>query len=332
MTISQHTNQAHELILKTQDPSPNLSSNHRSYHDPVMLQESIDALHIQSGGRYIDLTFGGGGHSRAILGCLGTTGRLLAFDQDPDVHAHLPHDGRFAFADANFRHLKRFAAHHDMLQVDGILADLGISSHQIDEPRRGFAFRHEAALDMRMNPRAGHTAGDFLRLADEGEIARVLRQYGEITAARRVAQLIVLARTRNAMNTTAELCKAIEPISASGKERQFTARLFQAIRIHLNDEMGALREMLQQTAAVCAPGGYLVVISYHSLEDRLVKQFMRSGHFHNTIETDIYGHSIRPFEPSPTQAYQASEQETAANPRARSARLRVARRTQTPWP
>jgi len=332
MTNGRHTDLGSELALTAQEQQATSSNNSRSYHDPVMLQESIDALHLQPGGRYIDLTFGGGGHSRALLGRLGTTGRLLAFDQDPDVHAHLPHDGRFAFADANFRHLKRFAAHHDMLQVDGILADLGISSHQIDEPGRGFAFRHDADLDMRMNPRAGQTAGDFLRQANEEEIARVLRQYGEITAARRVAQLIALARTRNAMNTTADLCKAIEPITAGGKERQFTARLFQAIRIHLNDELGALREMLQQTAAVCAPGGYLVVISYHSLEDRLVKQFMRSGHFHNTIETDVYGHSIRPFEPSPTQALQASEQETATNPRARSARLRVARRTQTPWP
>lgn len=332
MTNRHHIDQGNPLTLQAQMPSTEVDTNNRSYHDPVLLQESIDALHIQPGGRYIDLTFGGGGHSRALLGRLGTTGRLLAFDQDPDVHAHLPHDGRFTFADANFRHLKRFAAHNDMMQADGILADLGISSHQIDEPGRGFAFRHEAQLDMRMNPRAGQTAGDFLRQADEEEIARVLRQYGEITAARRVAQLIALARTRNAMNTTADLCKAIEPITASGKERQFTARLFQAIRIHLNDELGALREMLQQTASVCAPGGYLVVISYHSLEDRLVKQFMRSGHFHNTIETDLYGNSIRPFDPVPAQAVQASEQETAANPRARSARLRVARRTQTPWP
>jgi len=332
MTSAQHAEQGNDTIPMVEGSASYPDGSKRSYHDPVMLQETIDALHIQPGGRYIDLTFGGGGHSRALLGRLGPTGRLLAFDQDPDVHAHLPHDGRFSFADANFRHLKRFAAHHDMMQADGILADLGVSSHQIDEPRRGFAFRHEADLDMRMNPRAGQTAGDFLRQADEEEIARVLRQYGEITAARRVAQLIALARTRDAMNSTADLCKAIEPITASGKERQFTARLFQAIRIHLNDELGALREMLQQTAAVCAPGGYLAVISYHSLEDRLVKQFMRSGHFHNTIETDHYGHSIRPFEPSPTQALQASEQETASNPRARSARLRVARRTQTPWP
>jgi 16S rRNA (cytosine1402-N4)-methyltransferase len=297
-----------------------------------MLQESLDALHIQPGGRYIDLTFGGGGHSRALLGRLSKNGRLLAFDQDPDVHPHLPGDGRFAFADTNFRHLKRFATHHNMLQADGILADLGISSHQVDEPTRGFAFRHEAGLDMRMNPREGQTAGEFLRQAGEEEIARVLKQYGEITAARRVAQWIALASSRNQMNTTADLCRAIEPITSSGKERQITARLFQAIRIHLNDELQALREMLQQTAAVCAPGGYLVVISYHSLEDRLVKQFMRSGHFHNQIEKDVYGHPIRPFEPDPAQALQASEQETAANPRARSARLRAARRTQTPWP
>jgi 16S rRNA (cytosine1402-N4)-methyltransferase len=288
-----------------------------------MLTECLDGLDLQPGGTYVDVTFGGGGHSRAILERLGAQGRLLAFDQDPDVQAHLPQDGRFTFVDANFRHLKRFLRLHGALPVDGILADLGVSSHQFDEAERGFSFRFDAELDMRMDTRAERSARELLNEASEEELRRIFRLYGELTNAGRVAKLVVLARSKGELRTIEQLKAAIAPAMGNDKPAKFYAKVFQALRIELNEEMEALQEFLLQCAEVIKPGGRLVVMSYHSLEDRLVKHLIKQGNLEGKVEKDFYGNDLRPFDPVNGRAIVASDAEQIENPRARSAKLRI---------
>lgn len=294
-----------------------------AYHRPVMLTECLDGLDLQPGGTYVDVTFGGGGHSRAILERLGAQGRLLAFDQDPDVQAHLPQDGRFTFVDANFRHLKRFLRLHGALPVDGILADLGVSSHQFDEAERGFSFRFDAELDMRMDTRAERSARELLNEASEEELRRIFRLYGELTNAGRVAKLVVLARSKGELRTIEQLKAAIAPAMGNDKPAKFYAKVFQALRIELNEEMEALQEFLLQCSDVIKPGGRLVVMSYHSLEDRLVKHLIKQGNLEGKVEKDFYGNDLRPFDPVNGRAIVASDAEQIENPRARSAKLRI---------
>jgi 16S rRNA (cytosine1402-N4)-methyltransferase len=288
-----------------------------------MLNECLEGLDLQPGGTYVDVTFGGGGHSRAILDRLGAQGRLLAFDQDPDVQAHLPQDGRFTFVDANFRHLKRFLRLHGALPVDGILADLGVSSHQFDEAERGFSFRFDAELDMRMDTRAERSARELLNEASEEELRRIFRLYGELTNAGRVAKLVVLARSKGELRTIEQLKAAIAPAMGNDKPAKFYAKVFQALRIELNEEMEALQEFLLQCAEVIKPGGRLVVMSYHSLEDRLVKHLIKQGNLEGKVEKDFYGNDLRPFDPVNGRAIVASDAEQLENPRARSAKLRI---------
>jgi len=295
----------------------------QAYHLPVMLSECLDGLAINPNGTYVDVTFGGGGHSQAILERLGPNGRLIAFDQDPDVQAHLPQDERFIFVDANFRYLKRFLRLNGALPVDGILADLGVSSHQFDEAERGFSFRFDAQLDMRMDTRAEKSAWHLVNEYDEQQLKHILRLYGELTNAGRVAKLIILARTRGPLDTIEQLKQAVAPAMGADKPAKFYAKIFQAIRIELNEEMAALEAFLLQCAEVLKPQGRLVVMSYHSLEDRLVKHLIKQGNLEGKIEKDFYGNDIRDFDPLNGRAIIASEAEQELNPRSRSAKLRI---------
>ena len=295
----------------------------QAYHLPVMLSECLDGLAINPNGTYVDVTFGGGGHSRAILERLGPNGRLHAFDQDPDVQAHLPQDERFIFVDANFRYLKRFLRLNGALPVDGILADLGVSSHQFDEAERGFSFRFDAQLDMRMDTRTEKSAWHLVNEYDEQQLKHILRLYGELTNAGRVAKLIVLARTRGPLDTIEQLKQAVAPAMGADKPAKFFAKIFQAIRIELNEEMAALEAFLLQCAEVLKPQGRLVVMSYHSLEDRLVKHLVKQGNLEGNIEKDFYGNDLRDFDPLNGRAIIANEQEQVLNPRSRSAKLRI---------
>jgi len=295
------------------------------YHHPVMLTECLDGLAIRPEGIYVDVTFGGGGHSRAILNQL-TTGRLFAFDQDPDAHEQsklISHPG-FTLIPANFRFIRQYLRVHGVLQVDGILADLGISSHQIDTPERGFSTRFDGALDMRMNPTVGMSARDLLAEASVEELHRYLGMYGEIKNAKTTAQALVSARSIRPLNTIADLKAVLQPLAPRGKEFKFFAQVFQAIRIVVNEEMAVLEEFLQQVPVVLKPGGRLVVMAYHSLEDRPVKNFIRSGKFYGDVEKDFFGNEIKPLRAITRKAIEASPEEVARNPRARSAKLRIA--------
>ena len=298
-----------------------------SYHNPVLLTECIDALDIKPGGIYVDITFGGGGHSRAILERLGAApGKLLAFDQDADARANADaiNDLRLTFIPANFRNLKRFLRLYGVKQVDGILADLGISSHQIDTPERGFATRFDADLDMRMDQQAAVSAKQVLNSGTEQELHRILGMYGEITNARTVAMAIVSARANRPLQTINDLKTALQRFAPRGKENKFFAQVFQAIRIEVNEELTILKEFLAQTPEVLKPGGRLVVMSYHSLEDRLVKNYMNKGKFHGEVDKDLYGNELKPFQAITRKPIEASDEEVSRNPRARSAKLRVA--------
>lgn len=298
-----------------------------SYHNPVLLTECIDALDIKPGGIYVDVTFGGGGHSRAILERLGAApGKLLAFDQDADARANADaiNDPRLTFIPANFRNLKRFLRLYGVKQVDGILADLGISSHQIDTPERGFATRFDADLDMRMDQQAAVSAKQILNSGTEQELHRILGMYGEITNARTVAMAIVSARANRPLQTINDLKTALQRFAPRGKENKFFAQVFQAIRIEVNEELTILKEFLAQTPEVLKPGGRLVVMSYHSLEDRLVKNYMNKGKFHGEVDKDLYGNELKPLQAITRKPIEASDEEVSRNPRARSAKLRVA--------
>lgn len=294
------------------------------YHTPVLLEESVGLLGIVPEGTYADLTFGGGGHSRRILADLGPEGRLYAFDQDRDTRANCPDDPRFHYVESNFRFLRGALRLRGVEQVDGILADLGVSSHHFDALERGFSFRGEAPLDMRMNQRARLSAAEVVNGYPSGELTRVLGDWGELETPWKVANCIVRAREKAPLETTAQLVEAVRPCTPRKEEAKFLTRLFQALRIEVNGEMEALGMALEQSLRVLRPGGRLVVISYHSLEDRLVKNFMRSGNLSGRVEKDFYGRPCTPFEPVTRKAVLPSGEEVARNPRSRSARLRCA--------
>ena len=294
------------------------------YHTPVLLEESVGLLGVDPAGTYVDLTFGGGGHSRRILEALGTEGRLYGFDQDRDTRANCPDDPRFHYVESNFRFLRGALRLRGVTAVDGILADLGVSSHHFDDLERGFSFRGEAPLDMRMNQRGGLTAADVVNTYSADELTRVLGDWGELETPWKVAGCLVRAREAAPVTTTAELVAAVKPCTPAKDPSKFLTKLFQALRIEVNGEMEALKMALEQSLRVLKPGGRLVVISYHSLEDRLVKNFLRSGNFSGEVEKDFYGRSLAPFEALTRKAVTPSADELARNPRSRSAKLRAA--------
>lgn len=295
-----------------------------NYHVPVMLKECIDALDIQPSGVYVDVTFGGGGHSKEMMKHLGDEGVLVAFDQDVDAQKNIIADDRFVFIDQNFRYLKNNLRMHDLLPVNGILADLGVSSHQFDVPERGFSTRFDADLDMRMDQAASLTAKKVVNEYSEDQLHKIFGIYGEIQNAKSLAKAVVTARLARPIETIADLKSAIAKLIPKGKENKYLAQVFQALRIEVNQEMEALKEFLEQTVDVLASGGRLVVMSYHSLEDRLVKNFMAKGKFSGTVEKDFFGNEIKPFDLVVKKSITASEEEIKINNRARSARLRIA--------
>lgn len=294
------------------------------YHKPVMLQECIEGLNISPEGTYVDVTFGGGGHSRAIMGRLGDNGRLVAFDQDSDALANAIDDPRFTLLHENFRHLKNFLRMAGIRSVDGLIADLGVSSHQFDEAERGFSTRLDGDLDLRMDRRQELSARDIVNGCDEGEIARLLRLYGELPNAMQLARAICQARKEAPIDTTFRLREAVSHHLPRGYENKYLAMIFQALRIEVNGELEALRLMLEQAAEVLAPGGRLVVMSYHSLEDRLVKNFIKTGNFEGELKKDFYGNPITPLVAISRKAITPSDEELQTNPRSRSAKLRIA--------
>ncbi|WP_339876127.1 16S rRNA (cytosine(1402)-N(4))-methyltransferase RsmH [uncultured Algoriphagus sp.] len=297
------------------------------YHIPVMLAECTEGLSIDPNGIYVDVTFGGGGHSREILKYL-DKGHLYAFDQDVDAEANIPSSDNFTFIAANFRDLKKYLRLYGVKKVDGVLADLGISSHQIDEPSRGFSTRFSGGLDMRMNQSAEVSAKEVLNSYDEGRLHKILGMYGEVKNAKTLAQAIVSERNSQPFETTEGFTSFLKRYAPKGKDFKYYAQVFQALRIEVNDEMGALEEMLLEAVDILKPEGRLVVMSYHSLEDRLVKNLMIKGKFQGEVEKDFYGNLIRPLEPISRGAVVANPEEIASNPRARSAKLRIAKKTQ----
>jgi 16S rRNA (cytosine1402-N4)-methyltransferase len=290
----------------------------------VMLQECLDGLNIRPDGTYVDVTFGGGGHSKAIMGKLGKNGRLLAFDQDADAQQNVIDDDRFEFIDQNFRYLKNFCRLHNAIPVNGILADLGVSSYQFDQAERGFSIRFDAELDMRMNQSGTLTAKQVINTYSEADLHRMFGMYGEIQNAKSLAKTIVTSRLNAPINTVADLKNVISNLIPRGKENKYLAQVFQALRIEVNQELEALKDFLIQSAEVLVTGGRLVVMSYHSLEDRLVKNFIAKGKFSGEVEKDFYGNDQKPFDAVSRGAITASEDEIKRNNRARSAKLRIA--------
>ncbi|MGE4585852.1 MAG: 16S rRNA (cytosine(1402)-N(4))-methyltransferase RsmH [Mangrovibacterium sp.] len=295
----------------------------QAYHIPALLKESIDGLHIRGEGDYVDVTFGGGGHSRAILEKL-SSGRLFAFDQDADAAANIPDDPRFYFVRHNFRYLRNFLRYAGLKSVDGILADLGVSFHDFDRADRGFSFRFPGELDMRMNRNAGLTAADLVNQYPEDELVRIFREYGEIGNARRLARQLLGAREKEQLTTIGQFREIIAPCVPKKQENKYMARVFQALRIETNGELEVLKDFLLQSVELLKPGGRLVVITYHSLEDRLVKNFMRAGNFEGKAEKDFYGQVKTVLRPVNRKVIVPDGKEIALNPRARSAKLRIA--------
>jgi len=295
------------------------------YHIPVLLKQSVDGLNIKPNGTYVDLTFGGGGHSREILSRLGAKGRLVVFDQDPDAYENRPDDERLIFVRHNFRYLAHFLRYLDIDKVDGILGDLGVSSHHFDSPERGFSFRYDGDLDMRMNQVSKMTAASLLNHYPYEQLCRVFRNYGEIQQASRLANEIIRQRTGEPFATTTQFRALAEKMAPKRDQSKFLAQAFQALRIEVNGEMDVLQEMLMQTTQLLGEGGRLVIISYHSLEDRLVKNFIKTGNCQeNEAEQDIYGHVHVPFTAITRKVVVPDDAETEANPRARSAKMRIA--------
>lgn len=297
----------------------------REYHKPVLLKECLEGLNIRPDGVYVDVTFGGGGHSAAILDLLGPSGRLFAFDQDPDAQANAPRDERFNLIPLNFRLLGKGLRLYGIRRVDGLLADLGVSSHQLDEGSRGFSLRFDGPLDMRMNPAQELDASVIVNEWEEQDLIRIFRNYGELPQPHRAARALLAARP---VKSTAELTAALEPLAPRKKQHQFLAQAFQALRIAVNDEMAALNEMLEQCTDIIRPGGRLVVITYHSLEDRPVKNFIREGVTEGEAERDFYGARFPPFRAVNRKPILPSETELLENTRSRSAKLRIAERTE----
>ena len=291
---------------------------------PVLLKESVDGLDIRPGGVYVDVTFGGGGHSREILSRLGANGRLFGFDQDADAEANIMDDGRFTFVRSNFRYLKNWMRYYGIGPIDGLLADLGVSSHHFDDAERGFSFRFDAPLDMRMNKRDGITAADVLNRYDEARLADVFYLYGELKNSRRIAAAVAKARAAKPVVTTQDLVDATAALFKREREKKDMAKMFQALRIEVNGEMGALKEMLAAAVELLRPGGRLSVITYHSLEDRIVKNFMRTGNAEGVAEQDFYGRTRSPLAAVNNKVIVPDGGEQERNPRSRSAKLRIA--------
>ncbi len=298
-----------------------------SYHQPVMLQECLEGLNIQKNGVYVDVTFGGGGHSKAILERLGPEGKLIGFDQDPDAKKNIPNDDRFIFLDQNFQFLKNQLRFLGIKKVDGILADLGVSSHQFDAADRGFSIRFDATLDMRMDQSREKDAKYILNNYAEEELHKIFGMYGEVHNARSLAALIAKARVISPIESVAAFKDLIRPMVKRGKENQYYAQVFQALRIEVNEELEVLKDFLIQSAEVLKPSGRLVVMSYHSLEDRLVKNFIQKGKFSGEVEKDLYGNSFTPLTAVTRKAVVATEEEVKINNRARSAKLRIAEKS-----
>ena len=297
-----------------------------TYHVPVLLQESVDGLDIKPDGIYVDVTFGGGGHSREILSRIGENGHLYSFDQDEDAEKNILNDNRFTFVRSNFRYLRNWMRYYGVEHIDGLLADLGVSSHHFDDETRGFSFRFDAPLDMRMNKRSGMTAAEILNNYDEEQLADIFYIYGEIKNARKVASAIIKARGIKAIETTGDLMQITESLFPREREKKETAKLFQALRIEVNHEMEALKEMLYGAQDVLREGGRLSVITYHSLEDRIVKNIMRAGNAEGKVNQDFFGRTVAPFRQISNKVIVPSEEEQQRNPRSRSAKLRIAER------
>ena len=302
-----------------------------TYHVPILLNESIEGLNIHPNGVYVDVTFGGGGHSREILSRLKEGCSLYSFDQDADAELNISKMGlsndqtdRFTFVRSNFRYLKNWMRYYNIDHIDGLLADLGVSSHHFDDETRGFSFRFDAPLEMRMNKRAGRTAADILNEEDEEKLANILYLYGEIKQSRRIASAIVKARAQLEFKSTNELLTIVEPFFSHAREKKDMAKMFQALRIEVNHEMDALREMLLAATDLLSPGGRLSVITYHSLEDRMVKNIMKSGNIEGKVKQDFYGKRETPFKLINNKVITASNAEQEQNPRSRSAKLRIA--------
>lgn len=294
------------------------------YHIPVLLKETVDGLNINPDGVYVDVTFGGGGHSREILSRLSSKGHLYSFDQDEDAEQNMIKDERFTFIRSNFRYIKNWMRYHGVEQVDGILADLGVSSHHFDAQERGFSFRFEAPLDMRMNQKAQYTAADILNDYPESKLADIFYLYGELKNARKIAATVVKNRNSNRIQTTGDLMNIIKPFFERDREKKELAKVFQALRIEVNQEMQALKEMLTAAADLLSPGGRLSVLTYHSLEDRMVKNLIKTGNVEGHVEKDFFGNMNTPLKMINNKVIIASEEEQARNPRSRSAKLRIA--------
>ena len=302
-----------------------MTDNNMVYHIPVLLKESVDGLDINPDGVYVDVTFGGGGHSREILSRLGDNGHLFSFDQDADAENNIVDDPRFTFVHSNFRWLSNWMRYYDIEHIDGLLADLGVSSHHFDDAERGFSFRYDAPLDMRMNREGGKTAADIVNDDTEEHLADIFYLYGELRRSRQIAAAIVKARQRKHILTTQDFLQVVDPLFRREKEKKDMARLFQALRIEVNHEMQALSEMLTSATRLLAKGGRLSVITYHSLEDRMVKNIMKSGNVNGKVEEDpVYGRKASPYNLVNNKVIVPSDEEVERNPRSRSAKLRIA--------
>ena len=301
-----------------------------TYHVPVLLTASVDGLNVRADGTYVDVTLGGAGHSREILRRLGPDGRLLGFDQDLDAQANAPDDARFTFVRSNFRYLANWLRYYGVAPVDGILADLGVSSHHFDDATRGFSFRFDAPLDMRMNVRARQTAADVVNRYGEADLARIFQLYGELKNGRRLAAALVRRRAEKPVETVENLIEVVRPLIGRDREKKDMARVFQALRIEVNHEMDALHELLDAAVRALRPGGRLVVLTYHSLEDRMVKNYVRAGNIDGRVEQDFFGNRLAPFRAVNNRVIIPDEAEQTANPRSRSAKLRIAERVALP--
>ena len=296
------------------------------YHVPVLLEESVDGLDIKPGGIYLDVTFGGGGHSKEILRRLDAEGRLFGFDQDEDAEKNIVDDERFTFVRSNFRYLRNWMRYYGVEQIDGLLADLGVSSHHFDDETRGFSFRFDAPLDMRMNKRDGKTAADVLNDYSEEQLSDIFYIYGELKNARRIAAAIVQARSEKRLETTGDLVKTTEKCFQREREKKEMAKMFQALRIEVNHEMDALKDMLYAACDLLREGGHLSVITYHSLEDRMVKNMMKAGNVEGKVKQDFFGRTDSPLRQIGNKVIVPSDEEQQRNPRSRSAKLRIAER------
>ena len=302
----------------------------QTYHTPALLKPAVDGLDIRPDGTYVDATLGGGGHTREILSRLGTDGRLLGFDQDEDAERNIPDDPRFTFVRSNFRYLHNFLRYYGIGEIDGLLADLGVSSHHFDDSERGFSFRFDGALDMRMNKRAGQTAADIVNNYDEERLANVFYLYGELKNSRKLAAALVKARATAPVTTIAAFLDIVKPFFGREREKKELARVFQALRIEVNQEMEALKEMLRAATEALRPGGRLAVITYHSLEDRMVKNLMKTGNLEGKVEKDFFGNVQTPFRLVNNKVIVPDDEEVARNPRSRSAKLRIAEKKDVP--